>query len=61
MDMIKWRVHFIDRKGVSRCSCFEDDEQQARHFASLVNGEITLEINGRKVESNGCKVERGKK
>lgn len=49
MDMIKWFVYFIGQGGAYRCHCFEDDEQQARHFASLVNGKLTLEINGRVV------------
>ena len=49
MDMIKWFVYYIDHHGVRRCSCFEEEEQQARHFASLVNGKLTLEINGRVV------------
>lgn len=38
---MKWYVYFTDYRGIYRCHCFEDDEQQARHFASLVNGEVT--------------------
>lgn len=45
--MIKWFVYFCDRPGENRCHCFEEDEQQARHFASLVAGKVSLEINGR--------------
>lgn len=44
--MIKWFVHFTGRHRVKACHCFEEDEQQARHFASLVNGEVVLEVNG---------------
>lgn len=47
--MTKWFVYFFDRHGVKRCHCFENDEQQARHFSSLVDGEVVLEINGRVV------------
>lgn len=36
---MKWYVYFTDYRGVYRCHCFEDDEQQAQHFAKLVNGE----------------------
>ena len=39
---MKWYVYFTDYRGVYRCHCFEEDdrtEQQARHFAKLVNGE----------------------
>ena len=50
MDLIKWYVYFTGRGGLWRCHCFEDDEKQARHFASLVNGQVELEINGRKIE-----------
>lgn len=49
MDMIKWYVDYIDRHGAKCCSCFEDEEQQARHFASLVNGKLTLKINDRTI------------
>lgn len=42
--MVKWFVYFFGRHGEKRCHCFEDGEQQARHFASLVGGEIVLEI-----------------
>ncbi len=47
--MVKWFVYFIGRNGVKRCHCFENDEQQARHFASLVNGRVELEIDGHTV------------
>ena len=42
----KWRkfmqyyVYFIDEYGIGRCHCFEDEKEQAEHFASLVNGRI---------------------
>lgn len=35
-----WYVYYFDKTGVRRCSCFEDDEQQARFFASQVNGSL---------------------
>lgn len=36
---MKWYVYFL-KNGIRTCHCFEEDEQQARHFASLVNGEV---------------------
>jgi hypothetical protein len=35
---MKWYVDFYDEHGVKRSCCFEDDEKQAKHFASLKNG-----------------------
>ena len=46
-------VYFFGRHGEKRCHCFEDGEQQARHFASLVGGEIVLEIDGHIVFKSG--------
>lgn len=37
---MKWYVYFFDRYGEKTCHCFEDDEQEARHFANLVDGEV---------------------
>lgn len=37
--MHKWYVVWY-KDGVKRGSSFEDDEKQARHFASLVNGKV---------------------
>lgn len=37
---MKYYVYFIDGHGIERCNCFEEDEEQAKHFASLVNGRI---------------------
>ena len=34
---MKWYVNFY-RNGAKISHCFEDDEKQAKHFASLVNG-----------------------
>lgn len=51
--MKKWFVYFLGRHGEKLCHCFEDDERQARHFASLVNGEVALEVNGRVVFREG--------
>lgn len=34
-----WYVYFFSN-GVQKCICFEDDEQQARFFASQVNGRL---------------------
>ena len=34
---MKWYVNFY-RNGVKISHCFEDDEKQEKHFASLVNG-----------------------
>ena len=48
--MVKWFVYYTGRHGVKRCSCFEDDEQQAKHFASLVEGRVVLEVNGRVIK-----------
>ena len=36
---MKWYVNFY-KNGVLICHCFEDDEKQAKHFASLVNGTV---------------------
>lgn len=47
--MKKWYVYFIGRHGEIRCHCFEDDEKQARHFSTLVGGNVSLEINGKVV------------
>lgn len=44
--MIKWYVYFEERNGRKCCHCFEHEGQQAKHFASNVNGNATLEING---------------
>ena len=38
-DMKKWYVNFYNN-GVLISHCFEDDEKQAKHFASLVNGTV---------------------
>ena len=51
--MVKWFVYFFGRHGEKRCHCFEDGEQQARHFASLAGGEIVLEIDGHIVFKSG--------
>lgn len=37
---MKWYVYFTNRYGRKVCHCFENDEPQARHFASLVNGDV---------------------
>lgn len=37
--MKKWYVNFY-KNGVLISHCFEDDEKQAKHFASLVNGTV---------------------
>lgn len=37
--MKKWYVNFYNN-GVLISHCFEDDEKQAKHFASLVNGTV---------------------
>ena len=39
---MKWYVYFL-KNGKTVCHCFEQDEKQARHFASLVNGRIEHE------------------
>ena len=36
---MKWYVKFY-KEGKAVFHCFEDDEKQARHFASLVNGYV---------------------
>lgn len=41
--LMKWYVYFINRLGKKDCHCFEGDEKQAKHFASLVNGQIYVE------------------
>ena len=38
-DMKKWYVNYYNN-GVLVSHCFEDDEKQAKHFASLVNGTV---------------------
>lgn len=49
MDQIKWFVYFIGEHGEKRCHCFEHEENQAKHFAKLVNGIAELEISGRTI------------
>lgn len=39
---MKYYVNFV-QSGVSCSHCFENDEHQARHFASLVNGDVIVE------------------
>lgn len=41
----KFYVYFY-RKGQRACHCFEDEYEQAQHFASLVNGEVLGYRNG---------------
>lgn len=36
---MKWYVNFY-KNSVKMSHCFEDDEKQARHFVSLVNGTV---------------------
>ena len=36
---MKWYVYFL-KNGIRVCHCFEDNEEEARHFANLVNGEV---------------------
>lgn len=38
--MKKWYVNYYNN-GVLVSHCFEDDEKQAKHFASLVNGTVS--------------------
>lgn len=40
---MKWYVYFVNRFGRKDIHCFEDNEEEARHFASLVNGIVKLE------------------
>lgn len=40
MDYKPWYVYYFGSKGAEKCSCFEDNEQQARFFASQVNGRL---------------------
>lgn len=40
--MKKYYVYFY-KNGQKTCHCFEDDKQEAEHFASLVNGELVEE------------------
>lgn len=37
---MKWYVYYTNLFGKRTCECFENDESQAKHFASLVNGEV---------------------
>lgn len=37
---MKYYVYFIDEHGIERCNCFEENKEEAEHFASLVNGRV---------------------
>ena len=40
--MKKYYVYFF-KNGREVCECFENEEEQARHFATLVNGRFVVE------------------
>ena len=37
---MKYYVYFIDEHRIERCNCFEENKEEAKHFASLVNGRV---------------------
>lgn len=37
---MKYYVYFLDEHGFERCDCFENDKEQAEHFARLTNGRV---------------------
>ena len=40
--MKKFYVYFF-KNGREVCHCFEDDEEQAKHFSKIMNGRIVVE------------------
>ena len=42
VKMKKYYVYF-NKHGQELCRCFENDKDQAEHFANLVNGRIIVE------------------
>ena len=40
--MEKYYVYFF-KNGRKECHCFENDKNQAEHFANLVNGKVVKE------------------
>lgn len=41
--MEKWYYVYFYKNGKRTCHCFEEDKEQAEHFAKLVGGEIVRE------------------
>lgn len=39
---MKYYVYFV-KNGQKTCHCFEEDREQAEHFAKLVRGELVKE------------------
>lgn len=37
---MKYYVNFISEYGTPKCICFEEDREQAEHFAKLINGRV---------------------
>lgn len=40
--MKKWYVYFF-KNGQKACHCFEENKEEAEHFAELVGGELVEE------------------